>query len=129
MVAGAATCLFRPTATAPPTNAVIAIESAFPAHRPQPHGKCNLLFYCLAMPFHNRNYRAFNQFLAGDIEARLFRRVRSFRRYCPRRYLLQQLPVISSGPRAMPTGGLLRPEFGNKPTIASPEGAPAGSRL
>ena len=34
MVAGAATCVFRPpAAAAPPANAVIAIESAFPARR------------------------------------------------------------------------------------------------
>jgi hypothetical protein len=31
MVAGAATCVFRPSAAAPPANAMTAIESAFPA--------------------------------------------------------------------------------------------------
>jgi hypothetical protein len=29
---------------------------------------------------------------------------------------VQPLPMLSRGPRAMPTGGLLRPEFGNKPS-------------
>ena len=28
-------------------------------------GIFDILFYWLAMPFHNRNYRAFNHFLAG----------------------------------------------------------------
>jgi hypothetical protein len=32
-VAGTATCVFRSTAAAPPANAVIAIESTFPARR------------------------------------------------------------------------------------------------
>jgi len=33
--------------------------------RPAPRGKYGVLFYWLALPFHNRNYRAFNHFLAG----------------------------------------------------------------
>jgi hypothetical protein len=78
MVAGAATCVFRPPAAAPPANAAIAIKCAFPArgltlsrrHGPQPRGKYGLLFYWLAMPFHNRNYPAFNHFLAGHFEGR-----------------------------------------------------------
>ena len=73
MVAGAATCVFRPTAAAPPANAVIAIESAFPARGLTVQDgiarnravNTAFLFYYLVMPFHNRKYRAFNQFLAG----------------------------------------------------------------
>jgi hypothetical protein len=69
MVAAAATRVFRPTATAPPANAVIAISGprgySPRRHGPQPRGKYGLLFYWLAMPFHNRNYRAFNHFSAG----------------------------------------------------------------
>jgi hypothetical protein len=37
-----------------------------------------------------------------------------------RNYPVQPLPIILRPPRAMPTGGLLRPEFGNKPSTASP---------
>jgi hypothetical protein len=55
-----------------------------------------LRFYWLAMPFNNRNHQAFNHFLADT----------------------------SRDGNLMPTGGLLRPEFGNKPSIASPEGVP-----
>jgi len=72
MVAGAATCVFRPPAAAPPANAVIAIESAFPARwltlqdgMARNRAVIRPSIYWLAMPFHNRNYRAFNHFLAG----------------------------------------------------------------
>jgi hypothetical protein len=74
-VAGAATRVFRPTAAAPPANAVIAVSSArdYPPrrHGPQPRGKYGLRFYWVAMPFHNRNHQAFNHFLGGQhIEGR-----------------------------------------------------------
>ena len=70
MVAGAATCVFRPTAAAPPANAVM---SAFPARGLTVQDgiarnravNTAFLFYYLVMPFHNRKYRAFSQFLAG----------------------------------------------------------------
>jgi hypothetical protein len=59
----------------PPANAVIAVSGPrgylSRRHGPQPRGKYGLLFYWLAMPFHNRNYQAFNHFLGGrHIEGR-----------------------------------------------------------
>jgi hypothetical protein len=72
MVAGAAT-RFPAVGSRAAANTVTAIESAFPAPGlaleaacPAPRGKCGLLFYWLAMPFHNRKYRAYNQFLAAQ---------------------------------------------------------------
>jgi hypothetical protein len=99
--AGAATSVFRPTAAAPPVNPVIAVSGPrrYPPrrHGPQPRGKYGLRFYWRAMPFHNRNTMLSTIFSAAD---------------------------TSRDGNLMPTGGLLSPEFGNKPSIASPEDVP-----
>jgi hypothetical protein len=87
MVAGAATCVFRPTAAAPPANAVAVIESAFPALGLTLQGgmarkrAVNAAFYFTAWRcrFLIANTGLSNSFSLGDIEARYFRRIRSLR--------------------------------------------------
>jgi hypothetical protein len=74
------------------------------------------------MRFHNRKYRAFNHFLAGqhmagrDGKARfLVGAVRPSGNFP--RDVIRRFPRSRPAGAATPTGGLLRPEFGNKPSI------------
>ncbi|PZR81702.1 MAG: hypothetical protein DLM68_17260 [Hyphomicrobiales bacterium] len=80
-------------------------------------------FFGLALPLHNRKLRAFNHFLAGRRRAARPEAITVASRCGPlmrdlsaRCYRVRPLPTISRGPRAMPMGGLLRPEFVNKPS-------------
>jgi hypothetical protein len=93
-VAGAATWVFRPPAAAPPANAVIAIETAFPARGLTFQGgiarnrAVNAAFYINAWRcrFLIANTGLSTSFSPGDIgrdnmmKSTLFRRIRSFRR-------------------------------------------------
>jgi len=132
MVAEAATGVFRPSWTTRSANAVIAIESAFPVRGltlevgMARDRAANAAFYFTGW---RCRFIAANTGLStvaspGDT-LRAYAGYGAFEGALPAGiYSVQPLLMISRGPRAMPTGGLLRPEFGNKPSMALPEGVP-----